>query len=550
LDRFQVRVRFENELRDLGLSASTAVGADRELSPGRSFIPADELEQKYPVSDPTLSKFRSLVYTYQVRRALSQKRTFIDNLPHLARVENVDIHPSAAAPLQELLNAARREIRRQARQITVKAGNAYRSADWQLKTWATARFPQYYRQATNPTVDKKSSRTKPPLIAAGDFSVSAAKKMAAYIAARFASPGFSNHQHGLAVDFHTTERFDGKRKTLTASFAHRELWWKSWLWNWLARERNAYKHGFVPYVKEPWHWEYRRERAELILTQGPGAGERHPSGEREFELGDSASAAPPLRIRFTSRAIPQYKDKNDKIRSTEAAIFVPSALRAAQEISILIFFHGLDSCSPRHNFDPEGVIKSFRLAEQVQNGGRQVALVVPVVHWKKHKRGERRNTGGVWSAANMNAFVEEVLNRIGEHRIRPSLTRLIIAGHSKAYEILTPLAMEFNRKIGETTHGALARLAEVWALDTTYGTPHADALVNWANNAGAARFSVVLYKKEAIQIKNEAIRTPLWYWNRSSLIKSKPRNLVVLRVNEPHCEIPKKHVQNLLSSNP
>ena len=52
---------------------------------------------------------------------------------------------------------------------------------------------------------------------------------------------------------------------------------------------------------------------------------------------------------------------------------------------------------------------------------------------------------GKWSADNFNKFVQEVLDEIGRQMSERTLGTLIIAGHSRAYNILTPLALEFNQ---------------------------------------------------------------------------------------------------------
>ena len=551
-----MRLRFEKELQDLGFMpkvdprSSTWGAAEFETPQARNFIPVEELERKYPVKgfSEAFSKFRSLVYMAQVRRAMAKKKKFIDNLQSLLTVENVAIHPSAAKPLKDLLFAARSEITRQGKQIEVKAGNAYRSADWQLKTWATARFPQYYKQATTETIHKKTGKKTPPLIAADDFSESAARTLAVYIGARFAAPGFSNHQHGLAVDFHTTEDFDGKSQTLKASFAQRDLWWKSWLWTWLEKGKNAYRFGFMPYKKEPWHWEYRPQKAALALGQGFGT--RSEPRTTKFEVQQPQPTSPPglLRIRYTSSVLRPYKDKHNELRSTDCSIVVPSALRGRPQIDLLVFFHGLDACSPKHDFDSDKVIKNFQMADQIDNAKRKVALAVPVVHWKTHKKGEKKNTSGIWSAVHLNAFIEEVLDQLGKHHPRPSLGQLIIAGHSRAYEVMTPLASEFINGSADTRKGPLMRLAEVWAFDSTYGSGHADALGEWAGKSKNVRFSVVLHKRETLRIKDRTIRTPLSYWNASSASRTSPKNLLILKVDESHCDIPKKHIGTLLAA--
>ena len=150
------------------------------------------------------------------------------------------------------------------------------------------------------------------------------------------------------------------------------------------------------------------------------------------------SEQPALRKNFTSSVI-TYKDSGDQCRSTNGSIYVPSALRNQPQIDVLVFFHGLlHVCDSAHNFDPGRVIKKFRLDDQVDQASRQAALAVPIVFWNATDR----HSGilrAAWSAAYLNAFVEEVLDQIGKSsRIRPKLERLILAGHSAAYGIPLP----------------------------------------------------------------------------------------------------------------
>ncbi|HXH14311.1 MAG TPA: hypothetical protein VNP04_31685 [Alphaproteobacteria bacterium] len=216
-----------------------------------------------------------------------------------------------------------------------------------------------------------------------------------------------------------------------------------------------------------------------------------------LELGLGQPSPPPqaLSLMFRSKFIPAYKDQSGRSQSTDCAVYVPSRLRNKKEIDLLVFFHGDDSCPPQHNFNPYKVVKNFRLDEQVEKGQRGVVLAVPVVHWKV---GTSNNIRGVWSAARLNAFVEEVLDQIGTCGVRPSLNRLILAGHSHAHAILTPLANEFDAGVADTTKGGLAKLAEVWDMDTTFRS-HALALVKWARQLEGVkhppvRFTVVLAK--------------------------------------------------------
>jgi hypothetical protein len=205
-------------------------------------------------------------------------------------------------------------------------------------------------------------------------------------------------------------------------------------------------------------------------------------------------------IPYTSGAIPKYRDAKGKLQSTICAVCVPNAAWRQAVIDLLVFFHGDQintAGSPcKHDFDPEKVIRGFQLDAQIHGSGRKVALAVPVIHWKSGETGNSDNFRGKWSAENLNKFVEEVRGEIGKQSgVKPTLGRLIIAGHSHAYAILTPLALEFYRGVPATNEGVLAKLNEVWALDSTYGTQHARALDSWARTLPKGRFIAVLNRE-------------------------------------------------------
>lgn len=59
-----------------------------------------------------------------------------------------------------------------------------------------------------------------------------------------AKPGYSNHQHGSAVDIADTERFCGKKEKCPTI----KYWWL---------KKNAHKYGFYQTVShERWHWDW------------------------------------------------------------------------------------------------------------------------------------------------------------------------------------------------------------------------------------------------------------------------------------------------------
>jgi hypothetical protein len=274
--------------------------------------------------------------------------------------------------------------------------------------------------------------------------------------------------------------------------------------------------------------------------ENPGLG-RAPFGQQGF-----------LIPTFSSSVI-RYKDNDadDKARPTLCSVYLPRALKYQSEIDLLVFFHGHDTCM-KHFFDPAKVVKNFRLDDQVENANRKVALAVPSVFWRHdgHPNGsDPKNIRAAWSAAYLNAFVEEALREIGKwSNARRSLRRLILAGHSRAFDILTPLADQFDLGVPETRNGALAKLDKVLAMDTTQGLQHAKALEKWARqlkaNPKPVQFILVLSKRDparAVWENWEKTR------ERTTGHVAPPSNLdVQTKLEDNHCALPGKYIESLL----
>jgi len=296
------------------------------------------------------------------------------------------------------------------------------------------------------------------------------------------------------------------------------------------------------------------EQAVIIQHDSPAGSKRSPAPPpptpgQWFPFTASASVIPPYRgiIKGVLKDPTNPKKRKwevtvaNKPRETDYSVYVPTAaLNLKQvEIDLLVFFHGDIGPDCAKVFDPDNNqnTKKFKLDEQIDRTGRPVVLVVPFIYWHPGKS----EVEGKWTAANLNAFIDEVLDKIQNNwKSRPTIKRLIIAGHSRAYDILTPLALEFYQGALATTKGHLADLAEVWSLDSTYGTKHVRALDAWASACPNARFVAVLYK--------EGSRLTNWksYYKDYSLGFGPPPNLKKCEVDEVHCAIPTRYIGNLL----
>lgn len=125
--------------------------------------------------------------------------------------------------------------------LEVGVTSAYRSPDHQLRLWESY-FPKYYKRTAGARSKAKG----------GPHGAAAALILRDHIRTYIATPGFSNHQRGIAVDL--LNRQDGKVFANDSNGAAQAQWKASWLHKWLVK--NAADYGFSPYNKEAWHWNY------------------------------------------------------------------------------------------------------------------------------------------------------------------------------------------------------------------------------------------------------------------------------------------------------
>ncbi len=143
----------------------------------------------------------------------------------------------AADWLDQLLAAARAAL--SGKNVKIRILSGYRTADYQFDNWVE-KFPTYFYWAVH-----KAGISKNDI-----------NGIARYISKSLAAPGYSNHNHGLAVDFGATESSNKFTVDTNPDHNHKKFWeTKSLFWDWLTK--NAARFNFYPYAKEPWHWEFR-----------------------------------------------------------------------------------------------------------------------------------------------------------------------------------------------------------------------------------------------------------------------------------------------------
>jgi hypothetical protein len=204
-------------------------------------IPGDRL--KWANASDDQLRFMRAVYDAHIAWAKRGGRRFVPDLPDdvLGWVDDGNHHrmrKDAAAEARAMLAAAEAQLRREGRAGRTRIGirSAYRTATEQFSIWqgygTGGGFPAYYDQtrATRPPNDPHGPKAVQILM----------KHMRRFVAA----PGYSNHQHGTAVDLSTRE---GPGRLV-------KLYEGSWFHNWL--KENAKTFHFHPLESEAWHWYY------------------------------------------------------------------------------------------------------------------------------------------------------------------------------------------------------------------------------------------------------------------------------------------------------
>jgi hypothetical protein len=221
-------------------------------------------------------------------------------------------------------------------------------------------------------------------------------------------------------------------------------------------------------------------------------------------------------------------------------VFCPKAALGRKDVEVLVFAHGLlKPCKGPKSF-PSGFVTDppFRLGRLVDDSGRPIVLVVPLLDWANPCGGNTFGKGhNRWhplgSPAVLNVVVDEALKEVGRVQgiAAPALRNLVVAGHSRAYDLLEPLAA--SRADPAMQQGALARLSQVWAFDTTYAGD-VSAWTDWL-------------------VSNPALQVHVFYRPGSKTGRvgdkfhaARSDRLLVTKVEEGHCAVPARRLPQLV----
>jgi hypothetical protein len=141
-----------------------------------------------------------------------------------------------------------------------------------------------------------------------------------------ASPGFSNHSKGLAMDFSTSQGGDD----LGPHVSQREAWTKTWLHQWLVA--NASTYHFNPLSTEEWHWDHDVVTPAAAPTGDaeahgdapapPGKTDETPKPADPAPVQRDPAEPPPLEITYGAHAHPE-------VLAANSLVILGDVLRAA-----------------------------------------------------------------------------------------------------------------------------------------------------------------------------------------------------------------------------
>jgi LAS superfamily LD-carboxypeptidase LdcB len=399
------------------------------------------------------------------------------------------------------------------RTIKLSATSGYRGSDHQRELWIR------YFSAKGGYYDRTQAAREG--LAEGPHSEQAVaymlrrKKAGGFgLGGRIAAPGYSNHQGGIAIDF-SQVRHQGHRVANKSDDTARARWRASWFHHWL--KDHAALHGFKPIDTEEWHWEYK---------PGVGTSKPEPAAPSASASAPASSASGGRFWTFKARSVP-----------ITVGVYSPKAAAGLSPVDLLVFAHGLlDVCGGPANAAGLVLHRPFNLAKIIDAAPRPVVLVVPQMDWPHH-----RGTHPLARPAALNGVLAEVLRELGRLQggTAPALGALILSGHSRAYGLLGPLARAHADP--EMAQGALARLAEIWALDTTYefhGSHDAASTEAWLDAKPQLRMKIVF--RTGSKTARRARLLANHRHDRLELIEVPP--------SEAHCAVPVARLPGLLRS--
>jgi hypothetical protein len=271
----------------------------------------------------------------------------------------------------------------------------------------------------------------------------------------------------------------------------------------------------------------------VFILAGDVTGAQQPFGQYgQVSLFPMASAPFPHAKRAEGYT---YKDQffsaSDHYRDNSVVIFVPNGLRETGRIDLVIHFHGWRNTI-------EGVLRQYKLIEQLSRSGRNAILVVP-----QGPRNAPDSFGGKLEDSNgFKSFVDETVQLLRTNSPLKKknfvLGNIILSGHSGGYQVISSIL----------DRGGLSKsIKEVWLFDALYG--QTDKFLAWATGPGV-RFINIYTENGGTKKETERMMSllqdrgiPFFSGQEEDLNRANFRNnrLIFLFTRLGHNEVIEKH---------
>lgn len=451
---------------------------DYEVKQG--YIPAGKLSQFGTIEQ---TDFKKQVYEIHRQNASSNNKRFVGSLPEKEldyvyrnqKVKSIPLRKKAAEKCRLLLDAAKKALSEaklgeptRLLQISFWVQSGYRSAERQFRNW-DSNFSRYYQETQKMRQSKND----------GEHGIEAAKYLAKYIGRRLASPGYSLHNNGLAIDFVTIE--NGKKFGIKTSNTGEleNAWRKTWFFGWLSKNASSFEFFQNNKINEPWHWEYRQASPvsmEVSIS---------PSVTKQL-LGETLYAD----IDLTTK---NYPDKHHL-----TGIYIPPAfIRGSKaKANVIIYLHGYKHGYPK----PAATIREywdsknfplFAFREGLLESRKNAILAAPTLGPKSQagKLVEMKESSGLdW-------YLRQILDHLQRRGIANEINEVVLTCHSGGGYPMLKWANGDNK----------SNIIEFWGFDCLYSgydkktTPWKKlftqpiAWLNWAKKNPDKRLFIYYY---------------------------------------------------------
>lgn len=212
---------------------------------------------------------------------------------------------------------------------------------------------------------------------------------------------------------------------------------------------------------------------ELIVTQLVSAPFPHPKRAEGHKYKDQLYAAKA-----------HYADST-------VAIFIPKGFRETGRIDFVVHFHGWKNTV-------EGVLKQYKLIEQLNESGRNAVLVVP-----QGPRNAPDSFGGkLEDPDGFKRFMNEVMESLRQKSALKqkdfTLGAIVLSGHSGGYKVISSIL----------DHGGLTdHVREVWLFDALYA--ETDKFLAWGQQQLKGRLINIYTENGGTKQESEQMMTTL-----------------------------------------